>query len=84
MEKRTWPYGTVLECEIVEARTGRHNGEKIRILFAQVQNENKLELHVLLGTGGDSAIAKVGDRGIITFMAGGPTGGYWQFTKQHP
>lgn len=35
----------------------------------------------ILANHGLTLLPAVGSRGTITFMQGGPTGGYWQFTS---
>jgi hypothetical protein len=39
---------------------------------------------LVLRTPHDAERARVGDRGVITFKPGGPTGGYWDYAPSNP
>lgn len=69
MKTRTWPYGTTRFAKVIE--TGRQ--------FTMLEDD-KGEGHVLIN-GAQDDTAEVGDTGILTFTKGGPTGGYWKFTR---
>jgi hypothetical protein len=71
---RTWPYGTMKPGKVVEAfREGR-----IETIIFEADDSPK-EAFVLID-GKVTILPKAGDRGIITFMEGGPTGGYWRYS----
>ena len=40
------------------------------------------EGHILMAGSGDES-ARIGDSGSLIFTKGGPTGGYWKFTKDN-
>jgi hypothetical protein len=69
MKTRTWPYGTTRTAKVIEAGTQVNPVE---------DSEN--EGHVLMN-GAQDDTAKVGDTGKLIFTKGGPTGGFWKFTK---
>lgn len=70
---RTWEYGTVLAVTVVDViNAGRFQG-----IICQAGDE----AHVILG---NPTRAAKGEEGYITFKSGGPTGGYWQYTKGPP
>lgn len=82
MQERTWPYGTiktveVLSREVVRSKGGKRLARPCEVLM--VKEKRTSEGHILMGTGWNPSAAP-GDTGIITFMEGGPRGGYWQFT----
>jgi len=67
---RTWPYGTVKHVRVEDSHP---------YFIACVEDgANDDEAYLLVGRYPD---VKTGDHGYITFTEGGPTGGYWQFTK---
>lgn len=67
MNQKTWPYGTKRRATVVD---------KGDTFLAVVDDEG--EGHVLLFT---SSSGEVGDVGEVTFVSGGPMGGYWSFNK---
>ena len=67
--QRTWPYGTT--------RTGAVLTDEPSM---QVVLDDQNEGHILLGNARDPS-AGIGDRGVLTFTRGGPTGGFWKFEK---
>jgi len=69
MTTKTWPYGTQRRGEILY----------VDGYFLAVKDDCK-EGHILGWTGHDKNL-KVGDRGLLTFTQGGPTGGFWRFEK---
>lgn len=69
----TWPYGTTRRGRVI------HSFASIGARGMLVECERG-EGHVLLGDAGDIS-AGIGDYGTLTFTEGGPTGGYWKFTK---
>lgn len=73
MRKRTWPYGTILEAEVLHLEV-LSDGTRIMAL-----KDERGEGHFLVGT--DSDEAEPGDKGLLQFCQGGPTGGYWRFRK---
>jgi hypothetical protein len=75
MQTRTWPYGTTLNCSVITRDKARHLGQLVDVLTVGCKNE----AYILIGH--DHGDAAVGDKGTITFLQGGPTGGYWKFKK---
>ncbi len=70
LSKRTWLYGTTRRAKLLESRRSG----------VQVVVDELKEGHVLVFGAGDKT-AQQGDSGILTFTKGGPTGGFWKFTK---
>lgn len=66
---RTWPYGTIKAVEVLAV-------EAPNLLICVDGNK---EGYVLIWSDGEEQTAKVGDKGKITFMPGGPLGGYWRY-----
>ncbi len=72
---RTWPYGTKHRGRVLRTeKQGNTSAQFVEDLTA------KREGHILVGSAGDRT-ANDGDEGDLVFMQGGPTGGYWKFTK---
>lgn len=67
LQKRTWPYGTKKNVEVVDVA-----GSVLALI------DDNEEGFLLMWPQVESAPAK-GDRGMITFTEGGPTGGYWKY-----
>ena len=70
--KKTWPYGTKRRAKVRGVETEG-------MTTALVVQDELGEAHILIGTG---SVGEEGDRGTITFLQGGPMGGYWKFEKQ--
>lgn len=68
--KVTYPYGATRKATILETHE-----------FFHVAVDELGEGHVLLGFDAYDETAQANDKGILTFTKGGPTGGYWKFTK---
>lgn len=76
---KTWPYGTTRKAKVLKANW-RPPGLDPRASAATYLLDDQGEAHVCVGPTGDLS-AKEGDHGTLTFTQGGPTGGYWKFTK---
>jgi hypothetical protein len=79
MTTRTWPYGTKREVVVCGVETLQAGS---RVLFCQSINQaGQKEMDVcLFGKNHKAAeAAREGDRGVLTFTEGGPTGGYWDY-----
>lgn len=79
MQQRTWPYGTVKKVRVTHTDTGRYKGQPIRVII--VHDPVEKEAYILVG---DKSNAEKDDEGYIEFTKGGPTGGFWVFTKEQP
>lgn len=79
MNTRTWPYGTTRRGTVRLARV-QHPTEPAAG-EAQLILDDQREMHVCVGRDCADFTAKDGDEGTLTFTKGGPTGGYWKFTK---
>lgn len=73
---RTWPYGTKRRAEVLSRERAMHQGRMVD-LMALVDDQG--EGHLLAGTRSDEG--QPGDKGTLTFLQGGPMGGYWQFRQ---
>ncbi len=77
---KTWPYGNQRTAAVCIARWHPKelppHGEG-----GQLIRDNLGEKHICVGVECADFTAKKGDTGTLTFMLGGPTGGYWQFHK---
>lgn len=73
MSTRTWPYGTVKPVTVHETGTFA-NGFKWLVC-----QENDPPREGFLLAGGVGSPARKGQRGKITFVEGGPTGGHWHY-----
>lgn len=69
MITRTWPYGTQKRGEVIFFEPP--------ILAVKDENKEGYILH----SGRFAETFAIGDKGTLTFMKGGPTGGYWDFKK---
>ncbi|MDE2096155.1 MAG: hypothetical protein KGL39_02845 [Patescibacteria group bacterium] len=78
MQTKTWPYGTQKRVELLDSRI-----TKIKGVGFQIVVDDQKEAFVLMGESCCDFTAEVGSRGVITFMQGGPTGGYWKFVGYH-
>jgi hypothetical protein len=72
-QTKTWPYGTTRKATVAEIIH-----ERSRII--QIVTDDHGEAHILTN-GAEDQLAAINDFGTLTFCAGGPTGGYWKFTK---
>src|SRR5688572_3217444 len=79
LPRRTWTYYTQKNVTVVSVEPVANSGDTY--LLACVEKETR-EGFVLLRRGVPDA--KAGDRGVITFKPGGPTGGYWDYEKAEP
>lgn len=70
---RTWPYGTVKPGKVLETV---HTGPYETILFEA--DDSPEEVFALMQMRGPRT-TRDGERGTITFVKGGPTGGYWRY-----
>ena len=69
MLTRTWPYGTKKRVLVLDNDTG-----------TLICTDSAGEGYIIVGGYADEHTAKPGDKGTITFTAGGPTGGHWVYT----
>lgn len=76
---RTWAYVTTRRGTVRVARM--KHPFKAKASDAQLIVDEKMEMHVCIGEQCADFTAKDGDTGTLTFTQGGPTGGYWKFTK---
>jgi hypothetical protein len=76
---KTWPYGTQ-RYGFVAMNNFRPFGLDPKASTAQLIVDDVGEAHICVGGAGD-ATAERGDSGVLSFTKGGPTGGYWKFTK---
>jgi hypothetical protein len=76
----THPYGTTRKATVKFsfASTSTTHGPGPRSV--QLATDELGEGHILVA-GACDPTAKDGDTGTLTFTQGGPTGGYWKFTK---
>lgn len=72
----THPYGTTRRCRVEDVILSRRLSTVIAI--------DELDEGHLLFYRRDQVEARKGDVGTLTFTAGGPTGGYWLFTRDDP
>jgi len=79
MTTRTWPYGTTRRGTVRIARM--QNPFYAKTSDAQIIVDDQKEMHACVGESCADFTAKDGDTGTLTFTQGGPTGGYWKFTK---
>jgi len=79
MNTVTHPYSTTRRG-VVKLANWRPAGLDPRASAGQLIYDDRNEMHICIGGCGDET-AKEGDTGTLTFMQGGPTGGYWKFTK---
>lgn len=77
--QRTWPYGTKRRARVLERSTAKVGGQTVRVMV--LEELDRKEAHVLVGNECCDAGANRGDEGTLTFTQGGPTGGYWKFSK---
>jgi hypothetical protein len=75
MKKVTYPYGTLRKATVIETNC---RTEDPRACAVTCLLDEKGEGHIFLG---DVGCVKKGDVGTLTFTKGGPTGGYWKFSK---
>jgi len=73
---RTWTYGTQKNVTVVSNEPISNSGDTY---FLNCLEKETGEGFVLIRRG--KSDAKPGDRGVITFKPGGPTGGYWEYEK---
>lgn len=66
---RTWPYGTKLKATMHNKHT-TNSGKFVLILVDEHD-----EAHALLQA--EDTDLQPGERCVLTFCEGGPTGGYW-------
>jgi hypothetical protein len=76
LPRRTWPYGTQKRVAVVSIDAIRNSGDTYILACKEDLTD---EGFVLVCRGRPDA--KFGDRGVITFKPGGPTGGYWAYEK---
>lgn len=76
MKNKTWPYGTTRRAKVLIAKMAPPS-----MTPAQFIKDENGEGHICIGEKTADFTAQDGDTGTLTFMAGGPTGGYWKFTK---
>lgn len=83
MKTSTWPYGTKKHGTIVQA--SRMPGG-FNLLFLDSSQDGKTEGFFLVfdHDHAEASKAKPGDKGVITFTRGGPTGGYWNYVGDSP
>ena len=77
---RTWPYGTTRKATVCIAKW-RPTGLDKDAATGQLIRDELGEMHVCVGEQCADFSARDGDSGTLTFTQGGPTGGYWKFTK---
>lgn len=71
------PYGTVRKCRVDDVV--QQGSASMLIVFAD--GEETTPTLILGDRASADGVAK-GDRGTITFTAGGVLGGYWKFKKE--
>lgn len=80
MKTQTWPYGTKKHGTVIQA--SRVQGG-FNVLFVEsVGNKTEGFFLVFDRNHAESSKAKAGDKGVITFTRGGPTGGYWDYSGE--
>jgi hypothetical protein len=79
MIKVTYAYGTTRKAKVLKTNW-RPKGLPDKAPSGMLLVDEFKEGHVCVGECGDMT-AKEGDTGTLTFTKGGPTGGYWKFTK---
>jgi hypothetical protein len=75
VEAKTWPYGTRKRVKVLSVMPVLNSGST-HVLMCLCEADS--EGFALIRSGAFEA--KAGDRGIITFKHGGPTGGYWDYS----
>lgn len=88
MKTRTWPYGTEKEAVIhdyggratIDHRPGKLDPKDAIVVCEDVDGEG----HVMVGVDHDIPLSgrMVGQRVVIRFVQGGPTGGYWKIVRR--
>jgi hypothetical protein len=74
MKTRTWPYGTTREGTVMRVlKSGSGRNYPVYVIA-----DDHSEGHVVFGQNIEPE-PEVGTRGTLTFVQGGPTGGYWKF-----
>jgi len=76
MNSRTWPYGTKYPVRVLEVHRPGHSV----VLFC-VTAELPGEGFIVADGPNSYPGIYAQDSGEITFMKGGPTGGFWKFEK---
>ncbi len=80
IQKKTWPYGTTRRGVVCIA-DWRPKGLPASVQAGQLIKDELNEMHICCGDHCADLTANAGDAGTLTFTKGGPTGGYWKFTK---
>jgi len=75
----THPYGTTRKAIVLKSNW-RPPGLDPRAPAGMLLVDDCGEGHICVGDCGDMT-AKVDETGTLTFTKGGPTGGYWKFTR---
>ena len=78
--QKTWPYGTTRRGVVCIARW-HPKSLPADTTDGQLIRDELNEMHICVGEQCADFTAKAGDSGTLTFTQGGPTGGYWKFTK---
>lgn len=68
MITKTWPYGTTYEVVVISST---------KLVLAVMEPISKEGF--ILAMHGLKELPKVGERGKIVFVEGGPTGGHWKY-----
>ena len=79
MNKRTWTYGEQRRGTVGDVQSKRFGDGPAQYIVTIIDDQN--EGHILVG---DSCVydgIAFGDKVILTFTKGGPTGGFWKASK---
>lgn len=82
MKTQTWPYGTKKHGTVIQA--SRVQGGFNILLMESGESKTEAFFLVLDHNHAEASNAKIGDKGVITFTQGGPTGGYWDYKSDSP
>jgi hypothetical protein len=78
MITRTYPYGTKKNVTVLNVTQGMSSV----VTVVCKQDGTDQEFFLVMTKRDKGAEAKPGDRGVITFKAGGPKGGYWDYAAR--
>jgi hypothetical protein len=71
---KTWKYGTWKPCVVIE----RIASKRQVALICEADGEPR-QAHACFYRPEDAPEARAGDRGVLVFTRGGPTGGFWRW-----
>jgi hypothetical protein len=76
---KSWPYGTQRRAEVIYVR--KHHSYRSAVGAMVALADDQGDAHIIFASADEALSA--GDRGVLTFTQGGPSGGYWAFRKDN-